>query len=52
MKNKFLLIISLITNHLGMNPIKGGNPPNEKKFMIREILIFLFKFKEIGTCFR
>ena len=30
-KNIFILIKDSIINHLGKNPIKGGNPPNESK---------------------
>lgn len=31
--------------HLGKNPIKGGNPPNDKKLINKEILIKAFIFK-------
>jgi hypothetical protein len=24
-------------NHLGMNPLKGGNPPNDKSVIAREV---------------
>lgn len=36
---KLLIIIKLITIHLGKNPIKGGNPPNDKKLIKKKILI-------------
>lgn len=31
--------------HFGKNPIKGGNPPRERKLINKEILIIGFKFK-------
>lgn len=33
----------LITIHFGKNPMNGGNPPNERKLIISDILIMLFK---------
>lgn len=35
----FEFVIQLIINHFGINPIKGGIPPNDKKFSIRQNLI-------------
>lgn len=32
----------LILSHFGKNPIKGGIPPNEKKFIIKLIFKILF----------
>lgn len=40
---KLFFNIKLITIHFGKNPINGGNPPNERKLIIRDILIILFK---------
>jgi hypothetical protein len=35
--------MKLITIHFGKNPMNGGNPPKDKKLIIRDILIILFK---------
>lgn len=45
--NKVILfsIIKFTVNHLGINPKKGGSPPNERKFKIKNILIILFLLK-------
>lgn len=47
-KNNWLLIINdWMTSHLGINPKKGGNPPNDKRFIKREnFIIFDPKNKE------
>lgn len=47
-KNNWLLKINdWITNHLGIKPKNGGNPPNESKFINREnFKIFELKNKE------
>lgn len=37
--NWFILIISSIIIHLGRNPKKGGNPPNDKKLIMKQNLI-------------
>lgn len=37
--NWFLSIKFCITNHLGKNPKKGGNPPNDNKFKNKKKLI-------------
>ena len=37
-----LLIKKLIIIHLGKNPIKGGNPPKERKLINKLILIKKF----------
>lgn len=41
-KNILLLIKKLIIIHLGRNPIKGGNPPKDKKLINKLILIIEF----------
>lgn len=35
----WLIIKKLIIIHFGKNPIKGGNPPNDKKLINKLILI-------------
>lgn len=43
-KIKFIFNIHEITNHLGKNPIKGGSPPSENRFIIRISLPFFLIF--------
>lgn len=38
-KIRLLLIIRLITNHLGINPSRGGNPLSLNKLNIMKYLI-------------
>jgi hypothetical protein len=42
--NRFLLIKFSITNHLGRNPIKGGNPPKDIKLIKKQYFIKLLLF--------
>ena len=52
--NIYWLLITnwLITNHLGINPIKGGKPPKDKKFNNKvNFKIFDEKNKE-NICFK
>lgn len=35
MNNRLLDVIQLITIHFGINPINGGSPPKDIKFLIR-----------------
>lgn len=35
--------IKLITIHFGKNPMKGGNPPIDRKLINKDSLIILFK---------
>lgn len=44
-KYKFSFIKKLTVIHLGKNPKKGGNPPKDKKFIIKNNFIILFEFK-------
>lgn len=44
------LIISLIVIHLGMNPMNGGSPPNERKFIEKIIFIFVSLFMQLIIC--
>lgn len=39
MKNKLLETSSWIINHLGINPVKGGRPPNDKRAINDKSLI-------------
>lgn len=38
-KNRELFLNWLIVIHLGTNPVNGGNPPRDKRF-IRMIILF------------
>ena len=44
--NSWLITRFWITNHLGRNPKKGGNPPRDNKFKNRKNFIF-FEIKYI-----
>lgn len=50
--NMFSWVIDWITNHLGINPINGGNPPNDIKFTKSESLTSLLIFILEINCFR
>lgn len=39
-KKKLLFNIIMIASHLGKNPIKGGNPPRDKK--LRKMINLVF----------
>lgn len=52
MKYMFLSIINWIVIHFGINPKNGGNPPNDRKFMIKKNFILKLLFIEIYSWFR
>jgi hypothetical protein len=49
-KNIFFIIINSIIIHLGKNPKNGGNPPNDKSVINREIFIIKFELNKKNVC--
>lgn len=49
-KKPFFSII-IITSHLGKNPIKGGNPPRDRKFINKiNLVFFLSVYIKFNCC--
>lgn len=46
----FCEIRKFTVNHFGKNPINGGIPPNERKFIMKIIFNGLFEFKVLISC--
>lgn len=49
-KKKLFFTSIWIVNHFGKNPMKGGRPPKERKFIIKNIFIGVLKLILQNNC--